>query len=203
MRLSGLPDRWYASAVGEDGPVTSTRGRQTVGDMLRSMGLVGIVVALLFLVVWWQRPEGLGDDVRRPVDPAGVVAAVRMSGPFAVLEPVGLGSGWTATSAWFEPHDDTTGAAFLHLGYTTPAGSYAQVRQTDAPAADVVGGWTAHAEPTGEVVRLAGLSWRRLQAADGALALVARQGATADGVTLVVTGKAGWDELEELAGSLR
>lgn len=184
--------------------MAGTRGRQTVADLLRSMAVVGAAAAVLFLVVWWQRPEGLGGDVRRPVDPSGVVQAVRLSEPFPVMEPTGLAAGWTPTSAWFEADDDATDAAFLHLGYTTPQGSYAEVRQTDAAPADVVGAWTDDAEPTGQGVELGGLRWKRLASPEaGTLALVARRQAADQLVTVVVTGKAGWGELEELAGSLR
>lgn len=180
------------------------RGRETVADMMRSMALVGAVVAGLFLVVWWQRPEGAGPDVRATVDPAGVVAAVRLTDPFPVLEPTRLPDGWTPTSAWFEADDDQTGAAFLHLGYTTPAGSYAEVRQTDAPRDDVVPGWTDHGADAGDPVALVGLTWSRLESADtGKRALVSVRGTGPDRVVVVVTGKADWPELEELAGSLR
>lgn len=186
------------------GDMARPRGRETVTDMLRSMAVVGVVVAGLFLVVWWQRPEGLGPDVRTPVDPAGVVAAVRLTDPFPVLEPTRLPDGWTPTSAWFEPDDATTDAAFLHLGYTTPDGSYAEVRQTHAPRDDVVPDWTDHGSPTGSPVVLAGLTWTRLESADtGKRALVSVRGSGHDRAVVVVTGKADWPELEQLAASLR
>lgn len=180
-----------------------TRGRETVADMLRSTALVGAVVLLLFAVVWWQRPEGAGDPVRGPVDAESVVAAVQASGPFPVLSPRDLGDAWRATSAWFRPDDPDVGGAVFHLGYLTPDGSYAQVRQTDADRDDTVREWVGVAEPVGDPVTLAGLEWQRLQTAvEGSRALVAVRGAGPDQVVIVVDGKADWPELEELAASL-
>jgi hypothetical protein len=180
------------------------RGRETVSDMVRSLAVVGAVVAALFLVVFWQRPEGQGAGVRSPADGSGVVAAVEATGPFDVLAPRALGPGWEETSAWYEPDDAEVDGAVLHLGYLTPSGSYAEVRQTDGERSDAVSGWTDDGVPTGETVELSGLAWERLEAEEsGRLALVSER-TTSDGpVVLVVTGKAGWDELEELAASLR
>lgn len=180
------------------------RGRETVSDMVRSLAVVGAVVAALFLVVVWQRPEGQGADVRNPTDVAGVVAAVQATGPFDVLVPRALPPGWDATSAWYEPDDPDVDGGVLHVGYVTPSGSYAEVKQTDGERSEAVSGWTGDGVVTGGTVELAGLTWERVESEDtDRLGLVAER-PTGDGpVVLVVTGKAGWAELEELAASLR
>ena len=178
------------------------RGRETVSDMVRSLAVVGAVVAALFLVVVWQRPEVQG-DVRSPVDVAGAVGAVQTSGPFPVLAPAPPAS-WTPTSAWFEPNSADVPGAVLHVGYQTASGSYAEVRQTDAALEDAVSAWADYGVPTGEQTELAGLTWQRVESdRTGRRALVTSR-STGDGaVAVVVTGKADWPELEVLAGSLR
>jgi hypothetical protein len=179
------------------------RGRETVADMVRSLAVVGAVVAGLFLVVAWQRPEVQG-SIRPAVDVAGVVAAVDATGPFPVLTPTGLPEGWRASSAWFEPDASAVGAPFLHLGYVTPAGSYAEVRQTDGDRDRVVAEWADHGTALPGTVDLSGLQWQRLVSdTTGKRALVATGASGSGSVVVLVTGKAGWPELETLAGSLR
>ena len=178
------------------------RGRETVSDMVRSLAVVGAVVAALFLVVVWQRPEVQG-DVRAPVDVPGVVAAVQTSGPFPVLAPAPPDS-CTPTSVWFEPNSSDVSGGVLHVGYETATGSYAEVRQTDAGPEDAVSAWADNGVAVGSPVELAGLTWQRVESErTGRRALVASR-STGDGaVAVLVTGKADWPELEELAGSLR
>jgi hypothetical protein len=177
------------------------RGRETVSDMVRSLAVVGAVVAALFLVVVWQRPEVQG-DIRSPVDVTGVVSVVASSGPFPVLAPAPPDS-WTPTSAWYEATDTEVAGGVLHVGYQTADGSYAEVRQTDADRDRAVSVWTDSGVPTGDQVQAAGLTWQAVQsAATGRRALVAERPTNDGPVVLVVTGKADWPELEELAGSL-
>jgi Protein of unknown function (DUF4245) len=179
------------------------RGRETVADMVRSLAVVGAVVAGLFLVVAWQRPEVQG-SIRPPVDVAGLVAAVDATGPFPVLEPTGLPEGWQASSAWFEADVTAVGGPYMHLGYVTPGGSYAEVRQTDGDRDRVVAEWADHGSAQPGTVELAGLRWQRLVSeTTGKRALVATDPTGSSRVVVLVTGKAGWPELETLAGSLR
>jgi hypothetical protein len=178
------------------------RGRETVADMVRSLAVVGAVVAALFLVVVWQRPEVQG-DIRPPVDVAAAVAAVQSTGPFPVLAPSPPDS-WTATSAWFEPSSPDVSGGVLHVGYETASGSYAEVKQTDADRADAVAAYADRGVPAGGQVELSGLTWQRLESErSGRRALVASRPTDDGAVVLVVTGKADWPELEALAGSLR
>lgn len=170
--------------------------------MVLSLAVVGLVVAATFGVVAWQRPEVQG-PIRPPVDVAEVVAQVQQSGPFPVWEPRPQG-GWEATSAWFDTAAASdVDAGVLHVGFLTPDGSYAAVRQTDADKAVAMAEWVEGATETG-TVEIDGRTWQRFESRDGdeqALVLV-REDARPP-VTVVVTGKADAPELEALAESLR
>ena len=168
--------------------------------MVLSMGLVGVVVLAVFWTVAWQRPEVQG-PVRPDVNAEQVFNDVEVSDPFTVLEPTGLSDDWVPTSAWFEP----AGAAsvidggVLHVGYVTPDGSYAEVRQTDGDQRDAVAEWVDDAELT-DAATVSGTTWDVVESPEsGKQGLVT----SADGTTIVVTGKADLAELQELAASLK
>ena len=198
--ISALP------IVDDHGDVAKTpRGFETVRDMVLSMAVVGAVVAGLFLVVVWQRPEVQG-SITPVVDVDGVIAQVQVSGPFTVRQPSDLPEGWTPTSARFEDAAESgaLGGSVMHIGYVTPDGSYAEVKQTDAARDVALSEWVdgAVVDGTQEPIEIAGVTWRRAVSADtGKMALYV----TTDddpAVLVVVTGKADWPELEQLAASL-
>ncbi len=176
------------------------RGLETVRDMVLSMGLVGVVVLGVFWTVAWQRPEVQG-PVRPSVDVSQVFRDVEVSNPFLVLEPTGLSEEWTPTSAWFEPVGvaSVINGGVLHVGYVTPDGSYAEVRQTDGNPKAAVAEWVDDGEPV-DAVTVAGTTWDVVESPDsGKQGLVT----TVNGTTVVVTGKAELTELQELASSLK
>ncbi|MGH8940236.1 MAG: DUF4245 family protein, partial [Actinomycetes bacterium] len=97
---------------------TRARGRETVGDMVRSMVVVLVVVGVVVALALRDEPE----DPVREVDVAGPLAAARAAAPYDVKGPVGLGDGWRATSV----RSGSDGGAFgWHVGFVTPAGDYA------------------------------------------------------------------------------
>ena len=169
------------------------------------MAVVGAVVAGLFLVVVWQRPEVQG-SITPLVDVDGVISQVQVGGPFTVRQPTDLPEGWTPTSARFEDvaESGALGGSVMHIGYVTPGGSYAEVKQTDVGHDVALNEWVdgAVVDKTQESIEIAGVTWRRAVSADtGKLALYL----TTDDeppVLVVVTGKADWPELEQLASSL-
>jgi hypothetical protein len=168
--------------------------------MSLSMALVGAVVLAVFWVVAWQRPEVQG-PIRPEVDVAGLFQQFRVSEPFPVLEPTDLPDGWTPNSAWFDPAgvNASIDGGVLHVGYVTPEGSYAEVRQTNGDPKEAVAEWVDDAR-SANTVDVGGRSWRVVESAE-----TGKQGLVGEyrGTTVVVTGKAGLDELQELAASLR
>lgn len=169
--------------------------------MLLSMALVSAVVFAVFWVVAWQRPEVQG-PIRPEVDVEQLFADVSVAEPFGVLEPTGLDGSWVATSAWFEPQgaDPAIDGGVLHVGYVTPAQSYAEVRQSDVSADEALAEWVGDDVEQVGTVSIGGRRWSLVESAGADKeALVV----DVDGTTVVVTGKADRGELEMLAASLR
>ncbi|MCZ3387134.1 MAG: DUF4245 domain-containing protein [Actinomycetia bacterium] len=188
------------SAPPQAPPRKRQRGFETIRDMVLSMSVVGAVVVGVFWTVAWQRPEVQG-PVRPMVDVEQVFTDVRLGDTFPVLEPVDLPESWTATSAWFDTAEvsGAIGGGVLHVGYLTPGGSYAEVRQTDGDAEAAIDEWVDGGVSVQEVA-IADVVWRVVESAE-----TGKQGLVLSdrGVTIVVTGKAEMDELALLAGSLR
>lgn len=168
------------------------RGFETVGDMVRSLGLVVAVVAVLVFLGSRPNPEAV-----KVVDYQRQVQAAERVAPYDVLAPHGLPPRWRATSARLRVSEDRR-VADLHIGFVTPSDAYAALEESNAPAAAFVAKETKQGVVDGTLA-VAGRTWekRRREAGDER-SLVLR---TAD-VTVVVTGTASYDELARLAASL-
>ena len=167
------------------------RGRETAGDMVRSLGLVmaGVVVVFFFA----QPPDSDTERIR-PVDAAGDIRAFRADAP-AAAAPGGLPDRWVSTvsSLTGEPRA-------LRIGYNTPTGAYAEYAASSAPSAQVVEDLTGRGERL-DPVDVGGATWEQYRDGDGSLSLVRAYGA----VTVVVgtlRATAPLSELRVLAGSL-
>lgn len=164
------------------------------------MAVVSAVVLAGFWMVAWQRPEVQG-SVLPLVDVEQVFTDVRLGETFPVRQPVGLPDGWTPTSVWFDTAEvsDEIAGGVLHVGFLTPDGSYAEVRQTDGDGDAAIDDWVDGAVPMGEV-EVKSETWQVVESAE-----TGKQGLVLvdDGVTIVVTGKAELVELQALAASLR
>ena len=165
------------------------RLRASVLDMLRSMAVVLAIVVALVVVVPRSSVE------RPPVDVAQAVDAARAAAPFEPSVPRGLPDGWDATSARLSPGPSQV--LTWHVGYTTPDGAYAAVKQAqDPPPA-----WVEDATQAGDAQpprQVDGAVWKASLDERGRRSLLRVEG----GVTTVVAGSAGYDELEVLARSL-
>ena len=165
--------------------------------MVRSLAAVLVLVGVIIAFSLVDQPDPIVPDI----DYADAVAQAREQarelGSYDVLAPDTLPAGWQVTSARIVPEDG--GAVAWHLGLVTKSGDYAAVEQTDGERAGFVEAFTGAARPAG-TVEISGVTWRRL--ADGdpeERALVRGE----DGVTTVVAGSAPWEDLEQLASSLR
>lgn len=106
------------------------RGFETVGDMLRSLGVVLAAVAVILLITLRAHPAAV-----TVVDPTQARQAVQAEAKFAAEEPAGLSSRWRLTSARFQSSlVSPTGADVWHLGWVTPNNGYAALEQSDGPA---------------------------------------------------------------------
>ena len=167
------------------------RGRETAGDMLRSLG----VIMVLVLMMWWlAQPPDSDEQELRTVDPSGDVAAFQADVPTAPA-PAGLPEQWRSTSS-------TLSADGLRIGWVTPDGDYAEYAASTLPVEEVRPDLTGTKAERVEPLQLDGQSWEQYREADGSVSLVRTYGST---LVVVGTKRATADvaELEVLAGSLR
>ena len=169
----------------------NARMRQTVGDMIRSMAVVLVVVFAIVVLAWRPEPEAV-----KVVEPGPVVAQAVAEAPFAVLAPTGLDERWRPTSARWEPTAESGDDLVLHIGYVTPGDQYAQVVQSADTSAAFLAEQTTQGTPTG-TQDVAGVTWQRWDG-DPRRSLVLE----ADESVVIVSGGAAWDELVTLAQSL-
>jgi hypothetical protein len=147
------------------------RGRETAADMIRSLGLV----LLLVIPLWFlAQPGREAEQEVREVDQSADLAAWTAQVPGAPVP--GAVRGWRPTVSQYEPSP-----AGLRLGWYTASRSYAEFAATTGPAdpfvPDLVG-----ADATAGTLDVDGVPWQRYAEADGSVSLVR----DIEGVTVVV-----------------
>jgi hypothetical protein len=166
------------------------RGRESAGDMIRSLTLVlGIVVVVFFLA---QAPRSDKKSLR-VVDPSSDVQAFDRAVPGGAV-PRAMPAGWRSTVSSYEQE-----TGLLRIGWVTPKGRYAEYAAQPAPAGSFLADITDRAERVG-TVDIDGATWTEYRKGD-AISLVRSYG-----TTLVVVGTlrdtAALDELRVVAGRL-
>lgn len=171
-------------------PPKRKRGRETAADMIRSMGLI----LLIIIPVWYlAQPPDSDEQAIRVVDPGPEVVQYQQAVP-GVPVPGGLPPEWRATSSTLEPGS-------LRIGYVTPIGEYAEYAASTAPADVFLPDITGGATEVGSVT-VDGVAWRQLSDGDDHTSLVR----SAAGATVVVGGvreTTTLDELRALAAAVR
>jgi hypothetical protein len=195
-RVGEQPVTGPVGAAGGDPPevgsARSRRGRQTAGDMVRSMAVVLALVIVVLALTLRHNPPGKPHRI----DYRGVLAQARNVAPYDVLSPVGLPRTWTATSARTSGGD----ASFAwHLGLVTPDGDYAAVEQSDGDPGSFVTEFVGDGSRDGTAT-IHGKRWRRIDSGNPERRALVLDG---NAVTTVVTGGASWTELRRLAASLQ
>jgi hypothetical protein len=182
-------------------PAPSRAGRQTFANMLRSLlPLVAIVLAIVAWTAFRQSPDV---DPVKPADnlDSTVQLAANRAG-YDLLVPTGLSEDYVATSARTDAGDAEEGdPVSLEIGYVTPDEKFVGFAESDDPRADAVTGVLGDATEQG-TVQIGGQTWTRstrLHQGDTETVL-SRE---ADGVTVLVSGSASDEELQEVAASLQ
>jgi hypothetical protein len=166
------------------------RGRETATDMVRSLGLVFLVVVPIWFFA--QAPDSDEAELRE-VDPSGSVAAFAADVP-DVPVPGRLPAGWRATVSSYSGQDTA-----LRVGWVTPQEQYAEYSASQAERADfleqAVGEQVEQLPP----VTVDGVPWEQVREPDGSLSLTRSYGPT----TVVVGTKRATATLAELEVLLR
>lgn len=166
--------------MSEDATVTTTapaappkrpRGRETGGDMIRSLAVVLLIV---FALWFFARPSPGVSKAIRPVNPGQELTDFRGLHP-AAPEPV-------ATPRGFVPTSSTLDGSGLRIGYVTPSQRYAEYAASTGPAAALVTRQSGRAPVVG-TVDVGGTPWQQRQS--GAVTSLVR---TVGPVTVVVGG---------------
>ena len=172
--------------------------RQSVGDMLRSMAVVLVVVGAILLVTWRPQPEAVREV---PVEPVAAVATAQADFPVLIVTPAHAGS---VTSVRWESTPASDGELVWHVGYVTEEDQYLQLSQSLADSADYLAEQTFDAAPMvdyeelpASIQRLTGEGWvpwaqpeRRALVRDN------------DGSTTILSGTASWSEIADAATHL-
>lgn len=172
--------------------------RQNVGDMLRSMAVVLVVVAAIMVVTWRPQP----DPVRTvSLEPSATLATTQADFPVFIVNP---SLGGQVTSVRWESTPDSDGELVWHVGYVTEDGEYLQLSQSaaESPAYLSEQTYAGQALPDfsdlpGSVQSLTSQGWMPW-AGDDRRSLVRMN----DGSTTVLSGTASWAELGDAAQNL-
>lgn len=98
------------------------RSAQSVSDMIRSLGAVGLLVGLLATFVWLTRADS--EQVLREVDWQGIAIGAQSRTEIPTLGPIGLDKSWVATSARLENVGDSQ---VWRVGVVSPSTEYVSV----------------------------------------------------------------------------
>ncbi len=172
-------------------PATGSGGK-TVLNMVRSLAVIGAMVAVVYLLV--PRPQG---SLVQPVDVPGAAQVALAAGDVPVVLPE-LGQDWQVTSARRDRPENGFPAGW-HLGYLTPEQDYAGLEVAAAPTPAWIERATSEGVPA-TTQEVSGRSWTVYEseprgAGQPRTSLVLDD----DDRVLVVTGSAVLDELVELA----
>jgi hypothetical protein len=167
------------------------RGSRTVGDMIRSLLVVGGIVALLVLIV--PRPSAVSQP---PIDVPGTAQGAAADAQFPLAVPRGLPPDWKATSAQLLTSVDNVQT--WHVGYETSSAQYAALEQ----AKNVTTNWVRTNSGGGNAVGqqlVGGTTWTQLLHENRLQRTLLL---TTGAMTVMVTGTASWEDLGKLAASI-
>ena len=169
---------------------TSSRGNPSLGDIVRSVAVMGAIILVLWLVgrVFTVTPD---EPPVSTVDYASILPAAERETGFDLLAPTSLPDGWRATSARVRD-----GAWYLGV-LTRDDDDFVGLTQAEGEEADVVDDVAGPSDRDG-TAELGGATWTRWTVVDGGLAY-SRQ---VDGTTAVVESSIDRGTLEAYVASL-
>ncbi|MEV8534522.1 DUF4245 domain-containing protein [Streptomyces sp. NPDC051211] len=165
------------------------KGKQTIWDMVRSLALIGIVVAGIYIFL----PHDEKADPTRVVDYRVETLTARRAAPYPLAAPTGLPQEWRATSVTYERKN----ANAWHLGFLDPDNQYVALEQSSDTSAKYLARVTQQATATGQTQQVGDLAWERWDGPKYDALVRAEQGHVT-----VVTGTASFEQLAKMAAAL-
>jgi hypothetical protein len=166
----------------------SSRGNPAIGDIIRSVAVIGAVILALYGVgrLFSSEPE----TTVKPIDYESVVAQARPAASFPLVAPSGLPRGWRATSARFQQNG-------WHLGVLTDTDDYMGLEQLKSTPDRAVDRFADDSKSTG-TADVAGKTWNVRSGPKGRLTYLRNE----DGLTTLVSTSASRRVLEDYIASL-
>lgn len=167
-------------------------GNPAMGDILRSVLVLGVVLVLVYGVgqlIYGRDPESVAPEV----DYASAAQSAQQVADFGVLVPATLPDGWRANSARYEPGD----RGGWHLGMLTDDDEYIGVEQMKRSETALVREFAEGSTEDGTVT-IDGRAWQVRSGASNPVVLVT----TIDGTTVLVTATAPREQVERYVASL-
>ncbi|MFD5076207.1 DUF4245 domain-containing protein [Streptomyces sp. NPDC058371] len=169
--------------------MAGTKGKQTVRDMVLSLGFIGVVAGFIYLFV---PHDDKAPDLPR-VDYTVELSTARRAATYPVAAPEGLPDTWKATSVRFR--GDKFDA--WHLGFNAPDGAYVGVEQSAQKPSAFIDSASQGAKETKATQRIGDRTWQRYEGGKyDALVLKDK------GSTTVVAGTGSFTQLTKMAEAL-
>jgi len=169
------------------------RAAQSVSDMVRSLGAVGLLVGLLATFVWFTRTES--EQVLREVDWKSISIGAQTRTQLPTLGPVGLDKSWVATSARLEEIGEED---VWRVGVVSPSTEFVSVIVSKADVEKIIRKYV-NIESQEETTRVIGAKTYRLieESKDKVLYI------TESGNNILIYSTANWDETTKFVESLK
>jgi hypothetical protein len=167
-------------------------------SLLVLLGIVGAVLGVTRACSFSPGGPTVDPNSAPTVDAGAELRAAARALDFDLREPT-LPAGWRANSSGTGPVGSGAGASVsVRIGLLTPAGTFLQVSQSGAAAADLVAADTGEAGAAGGTTSAGGAEWTTYPGRRGEVAWVTSLG----GTTTLLTGTAGELEFAQLAAAM-
>jgi len=180
--------------------VARTKRQATAGDMMRSLALILIPLAVI-TIIFTNTPD---DHPVKEVDWKPVLATAREEAPFEVLAPTNLPNGWRATRVNWVPqgkpylNGEVSPRNLWQIGFLTPDDVFVDLNQGDLRPEEMVDQQSRDGTPDGTST-VADKTWQRLISPDGRTRSLVLVGSNA---TTVLTADLPYEALEAYASTL-
>jgi len=169
------------------------RSAQSVSDMIRSLGAVGLLVGLLATFVWLTRTDS--EQVLREVDWQGIAIGAQSRTDIPTLGPVGLGKSWVATSARLENVGDTQ---VWRVGVVSPTTEYVSVIVSKTDLKKLISTYV-NIESEEETTKVIGnKTYTALEDQENKAIYISEAG-----INTLIYSTANWDEITKFVESLK